>query len=184
MNNNSEKFKKLYISRASDLIRFASRFVDRYAAEDIVQDAFLKLWDDRFQHLTEDELVKLLYTSIRNLCIDHLRHLSTVEDYKDKKSAELSLKEIHYYSNFEKDIIKNDLYEHILSKIELLPEKRKKIFELAYLEGKKSAEIAEMLDISTRTVENSIYRALVFLRENVSKNIYLLIIYFLTENLF
>lgn len=180
----SDNFRSLYVSKAPDLIRFAFRFVDRYSAEDIVQDAFLKLLDDKYQNLEDEDLIKLLYTFVRNLCIDHIRHEETIENYRDKRILDLTIKEIQQLNSFEKEFIKNDLYQFILSKIELLPQKRKEVFELSYLEGKRSSEIADMLGLSIRTVENNLYRALVFLREQLPSNLYALVLYFITNHFF
>lgn len=57
--------------------------------------------------------------------------------------------------------------EKIYANIEKLPQKRKEVFEKAYLDEKKSSDIAEELNISVRTVETHIYKALKFIRENV-----------------
>ena len=63
-----EKYKRLYLENAKSLIRFACRFVDRYSAEDIVQDAFIKLYEKKFWDFPDVDLLKLLYTIVRNLC--------------------------------------------------------------------------------------------------------------------
>lgn len=174
----SVTFKQLYISKSPALIKFALRFVDRYAAEDIVQDAFLKLWDEKYEDLSEEDSRRLLYTFVRNLCFDHIRHLKIVENYKDKRMLDLTLKELEQYSDIEKQVVKKDLYKYVLNKVELLPERRKEVFKLTYLEEKKTTEIAEILGLSIRTVENNLYKALMFLREQLPSSLYILIIYF------
>lgn len=161
-----EKYKRLYMENARPMIRFACRFVDRYSAEDIVQDAFIKIYDKKFWELPEVDLLKLLYTTVRNLCINQLQHQSYVADYKARKTAELLLKEANGY-NIEKEIIDKDLYRNVQKVIELLPPKRLEIFKLYYIKELDSRDIADRLGLSHRTVENNLYRALVFLREHI-----------------
>ena len=64
---------------------------------------------------------------------------------------------------------------HILmKKVAELPDRSQQIFRMSYLDGLKAAEIAERLDLSVRTVENQLYRSLLYLRKNCS-NLFLLI---------
>ena len=68
------KFEKLYMGNQPRLIAYAQRFVEtREAALDIVQDAFIKIWQD-YRHLEEDEARKLLFRIIRNSCLNFIKH--------------------------------------------------------------------------------------------------------------
>ena len=58
--------------------------------------------------------------------------------------------------------------ELLMKKVEELPESGQEIFRLSYLEGMKAAEIAEQLGLSVRTVENQLYRSLLYLRKHCS----------------
>ena len=81
---------------------------------------------------------------------------------------ENDLKRVLYVS------VRKDLLDLLMKKVAELPERSQQIFRMSYLEGLKAAEIAERLDLSVRTVENQLYRSLLYLRKNCS-NLFLLI---------
>ena len=70
--------------------------------------------------------------------------------------------------------MRKDLLDLLMKKVAELPERSQQIFRMSYLEGLKAAEIAERLDLSVRTVENQLYRSLLYLRKSCS-NLFLLI---------
>ena len=163
-----ERYHKVYLEYASQLLRFAEKFVSPFYAEDIVHDVFLKLWDRQVFLLPESELRRVLYVAVRNACIDHLRRLSQEQEYIDKRMLQLRLDELDFFEASDKLFMQKDLLDLLLKKVEELPERSREIFKLSYLEGLKTAEIAERLNLSTRTVENQLYRALLFLRKSSS----------------
>ena len=163
-----ERYHKVYLEYASQLLRFAEKFVSPFYAEDIVHDVFLKLWDRQVFLLPESELRRVLYVAVRNACIDHLRRLSQEQEYIDRRILQLRLDELDFFEASDKLFMQKDLLDLLLKKVEELPERSREIFKLSYLEGLKTAEIAERLNLSTRTVENQLYRALLFLRKSSS----------------
>ena len=163
-----ERYHKVYLEYASQLLRFAEKFVSPFYAEDIVHDVFLKLWDRQVFLLPESELRRVLYVAVRNACIDHLRRLSQEQEYIDRRMLQLRLDELDFFEASDKLFMQKDLLDLLLKKVEELPERSREIFKLSYLEGLKTAEIAERLNLSTRTVENQLYRALLFLRKSSS----------------
>ena len=64
----------------------------------------------------------------------------------------------------------SELYNRIVEVVKLLPAKRKQIFSMYYFNGLDSKEIASMLNLSQRTVENNIYRSLLFIRNILNGN--------------
>ena len=64
--------------------------------------------------------------------------------------------------------MRKDLLELLMKKVAELPERSQEIFRLSYLKGMKAAEIAEQLGLSVRTVENQLYRSLLYLRKHCS----------------
>lgn len=163
MSGQQRWFEHLYLTWAPRLVKFNRRFVDEFAAEDIVQEAFLELYQRDLYNQPEKDVVKLLFTISRNKCIDLLRHQSTVNDYRTRTYAEQSLREL--MDDDTETLELNDQRLHqILHIADTLPQRRKEIFDMYYVQGMNSQTISQMLQLSKRTVENNIYRALVFIR--------------------
>lgn len=164
----TKQYQHIYEEYAPMLLRFAAKFVSSYHAEDIVHDVFLKLWDKQLFKLAEVDLKRILYTATRNACIDYLRRLSLEQELIDKRALQLKLDELDYFEASDEVFMRNDLLAVLIGKIEELPPRTQEVFKLFYLEELKTAEIAEKLAISVRTVENLLYRALQYLRKNCS----------------
>ena len=165
--NDINNYQKLYMQYAPMLLRFAGKFISPFFAEDIVHDVFLKIWDKQVFLLSESEVKNILFVAVRNACIDHLRRISLEQEFADKRAIQLKLDELSFYDGADELFMRKDLMAHVMAKINELPEKRREIFLLSYMEGLKAAEIAERLDLSTRTVENQLYRTLLFLRKEL-----------------
>ena len=163
------RYREVYLEYAPKLLRFAEKFVSKFYTEDIVHDVFLKLWDRQVFLLSENDIKRILFVAVRNACIDQLRKLNMEQEYIDKRDVQLKLDELDFYESSDELFMKEDLLRLLLQKIEQLPERSRDIFKMSYLEGLKAAEIAERLDISTRTVENQLYRALIFLKKAASR---------------
>ena len=158
------------------LMRFAEKFVSGFFAEDIVHDVFLKLWDKQVFRLPENDLKRVLYVSVRNACLDCLRRMNMEQEIIDHRALQLKLEELDFFE------ASDELFIHSRSRILFTAHRKERqkctcshyIFRMSYLEGLKAAEIAERLDLSVRTVENQLYRSLLYLRKNCS-NLFLLI---------
>ncbi|MDR0699001.1 MAG: RNA polymerase sigma-70 factor [Tannerella sp.] len=162
------RYREVYLEYAPLLLRFAEKFVSQFYAEDIVHDVFLKLWDKQIFLLPENELKRVLYVAVKNACIDLLRRFALEQEYIDERRIQLQLDELDFFEASDELFMRKDLLHLLLQKIEELPERSREIFKMSYLEGMKTTEIAEQLNISTRTVENHLYRALIFLRKATS----------------
>ena len=157
-------YQRIYMEYAPMLLRFAGKFVSGFFAEDIVHDVFLKLWDKQVFLLPDDDLKRILYIAVRNACIDHLRRSNMEQEILDRRAIQLKLDELDYFESSDELFMRKDLLELLMKKVEELPERGQEIFRLSYLEGMKAAEIAEQLGLSVRTVENQLYRSLLYLR--------------------
>ena len=171
-------YQRIYRQYMPSLLRFSLKFVSEEEAEDIVQDIFIKYWGKELHTFSDEEISRLLFTSVRNACIDHLRHKECQKTYLEKQALQLKLDELDYYQADDKQFIQEDLMWQIQQKIAKLPEQSQLIFRMAYIEGLKSAEISERLAISIRTVENQLYRSLQQLRKSCS-NLFVFCISFL-----
>lgn len=168
--NEISNYRKLYMQYAPMLLRFAEKFVSPFFSEDIVHDVFLKIWDKQVFSLPEPEVKNILYAAVRNACIDYLRRVSLEQEFVDKRAVQLKLDELNFYEGAEELFMRKDLMIHVMKKIDELPERRREIFRMSYLEGLKTAEIADKLNLSTRTVENHLYRTLLFLRKELQSS--------------
>jgi len=164
----SNYYESIYVEYAPMLLHFANKFVSSFYSEDIVHDVFIKLWDRQVFLLPKNELKRILYVAVRNACIDHLRRLSLEQDIIDKRAFQLKLDELDFFESSDELFMRKDLMEQLMKKVDELPERCREIFKLSYIQGMKAAEIAKELDLSVRTVENHLYRALLFLRKQNS----------------
>jgi RNA polymerase sigma-70 factor (ECF subfamily) len=160
------------------LFRFAEKFVSSFFAEDIVHDVFLKLWDKQLFILPDNEIKNILYAAVRNACIDHLRHINLEQKLSDQRASQLKLDELDFFETSESLFMRKDMMEYIMKIINDLPDKKREIFRMSYIEGLKAAEIAEQLNLSIRTVENQLYRTLLILRKKLSFSFIYLFLYF------
>lgn len=160
-------FESLFRTYYSDLHRFLWGYVkNSHIAEGLVQEVFVRVWENR-QTLDPSEKIKpYLYRIARNLAIDHIRHKKVVRKWEEEKKA------LHNFSSHKKGIDEK-LHDKIMLRrvkkaIEDLPERRRLIFILSRYDRMSYKEIAQMLEISVNTVETQISRALKSLREKFS----------------
>lgn len=161
-------YQRIYTEYAPMLLRFARKFVSGYCAEDMVHDVFLKLWDKQIFLLPDPELKRILYASVHNTCIDYLRRSMMEQEILDKRALQLKLEELDFFESSDELFMRQNIMEFLLKKVDELPERSREVFRLSYLDGMKAAEIAEQLNISVRTVENLLYRSLLYLRKRCS----------------
>lgn len=166
-------FKKYY-----QVLKFhALRYLHEPSlAEEIVQDFFLKLWNKIDDIDINTSLKSYFYRSIGNACLNHIKHLKVKQKYHNY--IELEIQETPksgYDILFEKQL--EDIINTAINK---LPEKRKEIFVLSRFKNLKYHEIAKKLDISIKTVESNMSKALKFLREELSDFYYLIFIILLS----
>lgn len=143
------------------LCLFAERMVtDRQAAEDIVGEAFIKLWKRRDNFATVQNIKAFLYISTRNAALNLLKQAKR-ESLSKKQLAYLSEEQGAFVLN---DMVRAEVLREILQEIDKLPEQCGKVLKLGYLQSMKNQEIATMLNISVHTVKNQKARAIQLLK--------------------
>lgn len=158
-NANTDNFKDVYIVYFSKMKRFAKEYVIREEdAENIVQDVFTELWKHWDTLSTRTNLFAFLFVSVKNRCIDFLRHQSTKQKAERELADEYLFLVKANYESLEKlqaNFFSLDDTERIINEaINSLPEKCREIFIKNKIEGKKQKQIAEELNISINTVES------------------------------
>jgi RNA polymerase sigma factor, sigma-70 family/RNA polymerase sigma-70 factor, Bacteroides expansion family 1 len=168
-------FQKYY----PKLLFYATRFLSIDEAEDVVQDTFLELWKHRDSIEMDSEVQAYLYRLVYNKAINVLKHKKVENDYS-AEAEEVYKRKIAFYEPDYNDTIKRienlELRKEIYGMIDQLPEKSKEVFKLSYLHGLKNKEIADVLNISLRTVEAHMYKSLKFLRSNLSHLAFLILL--------
>lgn len=168
-------FDKYYLA----LVKYASSFVDKDNAEDIVQDAFVELWERKEEVEAGDYISSFLYRSVYTKSINKLKHIAVVNKYSTAK-IEIYNEKLKYLSPENIDVLKyienKELKEKIESAIDTLPPQSKSVFRLSYIYGLKNKEIAETLAISLRTVEAHLYQSRKLLKQKLLHLLKLLLI--------
>lgn len=173
-------FRRLFEVLYPRLVALASRFVDEYTAEDLVQNVFVFYWE-RKDTVEVNDIKSFLYKCTQNSCLDYLKHQMVVEEYERKvrigEARLLWLEEHSDENEVIKSVINQDLRDVINDSIDKLSPKCAKIFRLCYFEDMTHKAIAEAMGLSSRTVEWHIRQAIIFLRKDL-RNLFILILCF------
>ena len=154
-------FEKLFNKYAKDLRRFLFfKTKDVDLAEDILQDAFIKLWDN-CATVNFDKSKSFLFTVANNLFLNIKKHEKVVAEHQ-KTTIKSSNQESPEFVMLEKEFL-----EKIEKAIADLPEKQKEVFLLSRIEKKKYREIAEILGISVKAVEKRMHLALIKMKDKI-----------------
>ncbi|MFQ5605888.1 MAG: RNA polymerase sigma-70 factor [bacterium] len=157
-------FEKLFFEYCQPLIHFARRFVeDTTVAENLVQDVFLKVWENRSQLNPTLNIKSYLYTAVKNQALKQIKHHEV-----RRRGAEKLRLDVDSVVSPEETWCAKELEEAIQQGISELPEKCRIIFRMNRFDQLKYAEIAHIQNISIKTVEVQMGRALKFLRKRLA----------------
>ena len=168
-NDSKDAFKMLYDRYSKKLFYFSLRYLgDNEEAEELVQSVFISIWEHRGS-LDETMSVKsYIYRSAVNYVFNYLKKKAIRARFIE---AELQNGELHSNQTYDQ-IFFHDLEESINSIVETLPLQQQKIFRLSRFEGLSHEKIAKNLDLSVRTVENQVYRALKIIKSKLKGDIF------------
>lgn len=159
-------FETLFRLYYTKLLQIAKGYlVYHQEAESIVQNVFLKIWENKGVLKDVTNINSYLYTMTKNSCLDQLKHEKVKRSYLDHTywiKSEIQYQFIH--DEAASLLLENELEGKIIASIELLPEKCKSIFKKSRFEGLKHGEIARQMGISQKTVESHISAALKHLK--------------------
>ena len=149
INNDKKDFEKIFKLFYPALFLFAKKYIEEpHIREDIVQDVFVALWEDREKLIITSSLRKYLIVAVKNNCLNYIRKEKLSQQYME------SVPENNFISDSEDDIYTLTELKELLEKaLAKLPDKYRIVFELHRFEGKKYEEIAEKLNLSVRTVK-------------------------------
>lgn len=133
---------------------------DEELADDIVQEAFIKLWDNCNKVKHENALFFLKRVAT-NLFLNVVKHKKVVFEYHKTVSSRSDIQNPEFLLEEKEFSIK------LNNAIEMLPEKQREVFLMSRMDNKKYAEIADFLEISVKAVEKRMHLALVTLKEKI-----------------
>lgn len=158
---NENIFNRLYETHGKPVWRFIYyKCGDTAQADDLVQEAFIKLWQNCAK-VTKDKAKSFLYTCCNNAFLNEVAHKKVVLKHAKKQNEKTNFQSPEFLMEEEQ------FHEKLKSSIENLTEAQRTAFLLNRIEGKKYAEIAAMLDISVKAVEKRMSQALAKLRQEI-----------------
>lgn len=180
--NKSIVFDSIFRRTYSRLYFYAlSLLSDESDADDVVEEVFFELWGRMDEINLDGNIEAFLYRAVYTRSVNVLKRrnvsagrLAAIEDINNMR--------MEYYSGFNDDPLHSmenaELRRKIEDTIDMLPEKCRQVFRMSYLNGMRNNDIAEELQLSVRTVEAHMYRALRFLRERLGECLTAAVIFF------
>jgi RNA polymerase sigma-70 factor (family 1) len=170
-----DAFDQIFKRFGDKLFGFALKYLkSKEETEELVQDVFLKIWENRKNLKKESSLKSYLFTiAYHNICRVFKKKQIYLKFLEENKSIANST------FNLEDQIEYKGVLEQIDLLIERLPEKQRAIFIKSYREGKSTKEIAKEVNLAPGTVDNHISAALKFLRNQISGENFALLLFFI-----
>ncbi len=164
-NGDEQAFELLYRKYFRRLCAFANKYLHDYdVTQEVVQEVFYTIWEKR-EHLDSNkEILPFLFQSTKNRSLHILEHQKVEDKYQQVIQYAYSQGD---FFDVQDSLLAKELEAKLGEIIESLPEKCRKIFLLSRQEGKKYKDIAEELNISVKTVETQMSRALKVFREEL-----------------
>ena len=133
-------------------------------AEEVVSDVFFRIWENpNLQNIENPRAY--LYKAVKNASFNELSKSFRINQVDIENAFHISGNELSALEDF----IQAEEYQELADILDLLPARRRLVFKLSRIDGLKHKEIAELLEISVRTVEDHISNALIFLQKIISQ---------------
>ena len=157
-------FEAVFKTYYSRLCNYAHTMLnDSEEAEEMVQNTFIVLWENRANVDIHTSLKSYLYRAVHNSCLNRIKHLKVRQEHSD-----------YYMHTHEEEVdttahtvMGNELQHQINEAVDLLPPQCKRVFTLSRFENLTYAEIAIELGVSVKAVDKQMVRALRILREQL-----------------
>ena len=158
---NANVFEEIFNNYAKDVKRFIFfKTKDTNLTEDIVQDTFVKLWEE-CKNASYDTIKNFLFTIANNLFLNIVKHNKVIDKHQKGFVRENSNESPEFI------FLENEFYEKLENAIASLSEKQREVFLMSRIEKKKYKEIATQLNISVKAVEKRMHAALIALKEKI-----------------
>jgi len=164
-----QAFDALFRTWYAPLCRYAARLLDGDMddAEDVVQQTFIKLWEQRETLPIQFSVKAYLYKMVHNRSLNRLRDAQT-----RRRHSEIS---VSFGNDMAPPVEVSDLQTRLHAALEQLPTECRRIFELSRFEELKYREIADQLNISIKTVETQMGKALRLMRVHLAEYLSLIL---------
>jgi len=171
-------FKRIYDDYWYDLYRYAYNIVwDKGVSEEIVQETFFSLWNKRQKLQVDRSIRAYLFTAVKYQTISHIRAVKVRNNYAEGFAWFESTK---VDNSNEENIHFSDLKRHIEAETAKLPEKCRQIFQMSRNEHQSVQAISDMLNLSHKTVENQLSKALKHLRSSLGHFLFVFVAFALS----
>lgn len=168
--DSDQAFQYLYEKYAVMLRYFAARYVDDdNAVEDVIQSAFLNLWEKKKDLESEDAMKAYLYKIVRSLSVDVIRHRNMVLKHSERLEQEREKEEF-----FLENIIEAEVFQMVQLVFQELSPAEQRVYQLS-LQGKSHEEISTILNISVNTVKKHKNNANHYMRDRLKHLLCLLL---------
>jgi len=154
--DDQQAYRKLFDALAGPLIRWSQVYVKQYeVAEEIVSDVFMWMWQQRSRLGSIRQVRLYLYQAVKNRSLNYLRTIHSRTEFEDIASFEGTvIPAIQFNADDpEQILLNNELRRHMEKAIASLPARCRLIFRLVKDDGMHYKEVAELLQISVKTVE-------------------------------
>jgi RNA polymerase sigma-70 factor (ECF subfamily) len=169
-----KQFELIFREHFTGLVYFAQKYLtDLDSSKEVVHAVFVKIWENRHQFEFDKPAKAYLFASVYNRSLNVIRNNKKFYDTIDDNSPIESWDTGEYSDSMEVA----ELESKIKIAIQKLPEKCREVFELNRFEGKKYQEIADHLNISVKTVEAQMSKALKVLKEELKDYLYLWVLF-------
>ncbi|QGY45418.1 RNA polymerase sigma-70 factor [Maribellus comscasis] len=161
-----DEFEKIYFDLFDVLYALCYQYtLNKEISEGIVQDSFLRLWEIKNELKEKSNIKNLLYTIAKNNCLNYLRSQQIVWKHLNHiKAREFSYASQLLHDDGDDFLEFEELLNIVSEAIEKLPEEQKQVFKMSRMEEMKYNEIAGKLNLSVKTIESRMSKALKFLR--------------------
>lgn len=180
-NGSKEAFTVFFTNYFNRICQFAITYVkEEDVAKNIVQDAFVKLWENRYNISENSSIFSFLLTITKYDCLNYIKHQQVENNFKRRVEDKHKLLELNYSALQQLEVESIDygkLLQILESTVSSLPPQCQQVFRLSRYENLTNNEIANKLQISNKAVEANITRALKVLRIKLKDYLLLLLLF-------